>query len=147
MDGNDMKSGGKCPVMHGGNTASASSVTDWWPNALNFDILHQHDRKTDPMGEDFNYREAVKTLDVEALKKDMHALMTDSQDWWPADYGNYGPFFVYPARFPNLKPETIPDFTICHLIANWDMIRKMKNLLSFTPATSRTYKPRYNKVV
>ncbi len=94
MDGNDMKSGGKCPVMHGGNTASASSVTDWWPNALNFDILHQHDRKTDPMGEDFNYREAVKTLDVEALKKDMHALMTDSQEWWPADWGHYGGLMI-----------------------------------------------------
>ena len=94
MDGNDMKSGGKCPVMHGGNTASASSVTDWWPNALNFDILHQQDRKTDPMGEDFNYREAVKTLDVEALKKDMHALMTDSQEWWPADWGHYGGLMI-----------------------------------------------------
>ncbi len=94
MDGNDMKSGGKCPVMHGGNTASASSVTEWWPNALNLDILHQHDRKTDPMGDGFNYRDEVKKLDVEALKKDMHALMTDSQEWWPADWGHYGGLMI-----------------------------------------------------
>jgi catalase-peroxidase len=67
---------------------------DWWPNALNLDILHQHDTKTNPMGEDFDYREALKTLDVEALKKDMHALMTESQDWWPADYGHYGGLMI-----------------------------------------------------
>ena len=66
---------GKCPVMHGGNTESGASVTKWWPNSLNLDILHQHDTKTNPLGEDFNYHEELKKLDVEALKKDMHALI------------------------------------------------------------------------
>ncbi|WP_425403140.1 catalase/peroxidase HPI [Hwanghaeella sp.] len=84
----------KCPVMHGGNTSTSSSVMSWWPNALNLDILHQHDTKTNPMGKDFDYREEVKKLDVEALKKDMHALMTDSQDWWPADWGHYGGLMI-----------------------------------------------------
>lgn len=83
------KPAGKCPVMHGGNTASGKSVTEWWPNALNLDILHQHDAKTNPLGTSFNYREALKTLDVEALKADLRALMTESQDWWPADWGSY----------------------------------------------------------
>ncbi|KAA3525541.1 catalase/peroxidase HPI [Agrobacterium tumefaciens] len=83
------KPAGKCPVMHGGNTASGKSVTEWWPNALNLDILHQHDTKTNPLGASFNYREALKTLDVEALKADLRALMTESQDWWPADWGSY----------------------------------------------------------
>ena len=90
----DQQNTGKCPVMHGGNTAAGHSNMDWWPEALNLDILHQHDRKTDPMGEDFNYREEVKKLDFEALKKDMHALMTDSQAWWPADWGHYGGLFI-----------------------------------------------------
>ncbi len=85
---------GKCPVMHGANTEAGSSVTAWWPNSLNLDILHQHDRKTDPMGEDFDYREAVKKLDVDALKKDLRALMTDSQEWWPADWGHYGGLMI-----------------------------------------------------
>ncbi|THF47730.1 catalase/peroxidase HPI [Allorhizobium terrae] len=94
MSANDMKSAGKCPVMHGGNTATSASNTDWWPNALNLDILHQHDTKTNPFGKDFNYREALKTLDVDALKADVHALMTDSQDWWPADWGHYGGLMI-----------------------------------------------------
>jgi len=94
MDGNDMKSAGKCPVMHGGNTSAGMDVMNWWPKALNFDILHQHDTKTNPMGEDFDYREELKKLDVEALKKDLHALMTDSQDWWPADWGHYGGLMI-----------------------------------------------------
>ena len=94
MDSNDMKSGGKCPVMHGGNTSNSTTVTDWWPESLNLDILHQHDSKTNPMGKDFNYRDALKTLDIAALKKDMHALMTDSQTWWPADWGHYGGLMV-----------------------------------------------------
>ncbi len=85
---------GKCPVMHGGATASAQSNTAWWPKTLNLDILHQHDRKTDPLGADFNYREELKKLDVDALKKDLHALMTDSQDWWPADWGHYGGLMI-----------------------------------------------------
>ncbi len=80
---------GKCPVMHGGATALGNSVMEWWPNALNLDILHQHDAKTNPLGKDFNYREELKKLDVEALKADLRALMTDSQDWWPADWGSY----------------------------------------------------------
>ena len=85
---------GKCPVMHGANTVSEQPGNKWWPNALNLDILHQHDTKTDPMGADFNYREIVKTLDVDALKADLHALMTDSQDWWPADWGTYAGLMV-----------------------------------------------------
>ncbi len=82
-------SAGKCPVMHGGNTALGKSVTQWWPNALNLDILSQHDTKTNPHGKDFNYREELKKLDVEALKSDLRALMTESQEWWPADWGSY----------------------------------------------------------
>lgn len=80
---------GKCPVMHGANTTLGTSVMDWWPNALNLDILHQHDTKTNPLGQDFNYDEELKKLDVAALKADLRALMTDSQDWWPADWGSY----------------------------------------------------------
>ncbi|AEL23832.1 catalase/peroxidase HPI [Cyclobacterium marinum] len=87
-------SAGKCPVMHGGNTSVNASVMSWWPNALNLDILHQHDSKTNPLGQDFDYQEELKKLDVEALKKDMHALMTDSQEWWPADWGHYGGLFI-----------------------------------------------------
>jgi catalase-peroxidase len=94
MDNNNASATGKCPVMHGANTTQNQSTNDWWPNALNLDILHQHDRKTDGMDADFDYREAVKTLDVEGLKKDMHALMTDSQEWWPADWGHYGGLMV-----------------------------------------------------
>ena len=89
-----MSNQAKCPVMHGGNTATGKSVMEWWPKALNLDILHQHDTKTNPLGPDFNYREAVKKLDVAALKKDLHALMTDSQDWWPADWGHYGGLMI-----------------------------------------------------
>ena len=89
-----MTNPGQCPVMHGGNTANNASVTAWWPNALNLDILHQHDRKTDPLGADFDYRKALETLDVAALKRDVTALMTDSQDWWPADWGHYGGLMI-----------------------------------------------------
>ncbi|HHF3105777.1 TPA: catalase/peroxidase HPI [Vibrio diabolicus] len=85
---------GKCPVMHGGQTSTDKSVMDWWPNALNLDILHQHDSKTNPFGQDFNYKEELKKLDVEALKKDLKELMTDSQDWWPADWGHYGGLMI-----------------------------------------------------
>ena len=91
---NKAPSAGKCPFMHGGNTAAGTSKTDWWPKALNFDILHQHDSKTNPMDSGFNYREEVKKLDYAALKKDLHALMTDSQDWWPADWGHYGGLMI-----------------------------------------------------
>jgi len=94
MDGNDIGPSGKCPVMHGGNTEIGNSVMEWWPNALNLDILSQHDTKTDPMGRDFDYREEVKKLDVPALKADLHALMTDSQEWWPADWGHYGGLMI-----------------------------------------------------
>ncbi len=85
---------GKCPVMHGGNTSSESSVTNWWPDTLNLDILHQHDTKTNPLDKEFNYREELEKLDFEALKKDMHALMTETQDWWPADWGHYGGLMI-----------------------------------------------------
>ena len=85
---------GKCPVMHGGATETGMSNMEWWPKALNLDILHQHDTKTNPLGADFNYREEVKKLDVDALKKDLHALMTESQEWWPADWGHYGGLMI-----------------------------------------------------
>ena len=85
---------GQCPVMHGSATTQQMSNTAWWPQALNLDILHQHDRKTQPLDEGFNYREAVKQLDVPALKADLRALMTDSQPWWPADWGHYGGLMI-----------------------------------------------------
>ena len=87
----------KCPVMHGALTSNSNSGTsnkDWWPNQLNLSILHQHDKKSDPMDEGFDYAEEFKKLDFGALKKDLNDLMTDSQEWWPADYGHYGPFFI-----------------------------------------------------
>ena len=83
-----------CPVPHGAHTNLGSSAVEWWPNALNLDILHQHDTKTNPLDPDFNYREAVKSLDVDALKKDLTDLMTDSQSWWPADWGHYGGLMI-----------------------------------------------------
>jgi catalase-peroxidase len=85
---------GQCPVVHGAITAAGVSNMDWWPKALNLDILHQHDAKTNPMDQGFDYRAAVKTLDVEALKSDLRALMTESQDWWPADWGHYGGLMI-----------------------------------------------------
>jgi catalase-peroxidase len=94
MDRTQVAATEKCPVMHGSNTAQRASVSGWWPEALNLDILHQHDVKTNPLGRDFSYREALKKLDVEALKADMRALMTDSQDWWPADWGHYGGLMI-----------------------------------------------------
>ncbi|EIK44227.1 catalase/peroxidase HPI [Cellvibrio sp. BR] len=94
MDNKDTNTAGKCPVMHGANTESSKSVMSWWPNALNLDILHQHDRKTNPLGDDFNYAEEFKKLDLQAVKNDLKALMTDSQDWWPADWGHYGGLFI-----------------------------------------------------
>lgn len=94
MGAHEMKAGGKCPVMHGGMTAAGRSNMDWWPNALNLDILHQHDSKTNPMGPGFDYREELKKLDFAALKRDLTALMTDSQEWWPADWGHYGGLMI-----------------------------------------------------
>jgi catalase-peroxidase len=92
MDGNDGKSAGKCPVMHGASNQHTNR--DWWPNQLNLSVLHQHSALSNPMGETFNYAEEFKKLDLEALRKDLHALMTDSQEWWPADFGHYGPLFI-----------------------------------------------------
>ena len=92
-----MENEGKCPVMHGAMTSNSSSGTsnkDWWPEQLNLNILHQHDRKSDPMDEGFDYRKEFEDIDYDALKKDLNDLMTDSQEWWPADYGHYGPFFI-----------------------------------------------------
>ena len=94
MDQNQTNSAGQCPVMHGGATAAGNQPMAWWPKALNLDILHQHDRKTNPLGADFNYREELKKLDVAALKNDLKALMTDSQAWWPADWGHYGGLMI-----------------------------------------------------
>jgi len=85
---------GKCPVMHGGNTSTGTSNKDWWPEGINLDILHQQDRKSNPMDADFDYREEVRKLDFDALKQDVHALMTDSQAWWPADWGHYGGLMI-----------------------------------------------------
>ena len=93
MDGNDVRASGKCPVAHGALTSTGANVMDWWPNALNLDILHQHDGKTTPL-KGFSYRDEVRKLDVTALKRDLTALMTDSQDWWPADWGHYGGLMI-----------------------------------------------------
>ena len=89
-----MNQKGKCPVMHGGNTSMQKEQKLWWPRTLNLDILHQHDQKTNPLGKDFNYRNALKALDINTLKKDLHTLMTDSQPWWPADWGHYGALMI-----------------------------------------------------
>ncbi len=97
MDGNGDSSAGKCPVMHseGSHTSAGGTANrDWWPNQLDLSILHQHSPPSDPMGSDFAYAEEFKKLDIEALKQDLFVLMTDSQDWWPADYGHYGPLFI-----------------------------------------------------
>jgi len=97
MDSKDNSNTGKCPFHHGSATSMKTSGTtnhDWWPNQLNLNILRQHDKKSNPMEEDFDYTEEFKKLDYEALKKDLHDLMTNSQDWWPADYGHYGPLFI-----------------------------------------------------
>ena len=91
MDGN---SAGKCPVMHGGLTSAGSSVTEWWPKSLNLDILHQHDTKANPLGKDFDYRKEVRSLNFDAVKADLHKVMTDSQEWWPADWGHYGGLMI-----------------------------------------------------
>ena len=89
-----MDSAAKCPVPHGANSTASQVPTKWWPKALNLDILHQHDTKINPLGQDFDYREELKKLDVDALKKDMHDLMKDSQAWWPADWGHYGGLMI-----------------------------------------------------
>ncbi len=97
MGRNDGESAGKCPIMHGSRTQAGDKGTsnlDWWPNQLNLKILHQNTSVCSPLGDDFDYVKAFSTLDLQALKQDLHALMTDSQDWWPADYGHYGPFFI-----------------------------------------------------
>jgi len=97
MDGNDTAGGAVCPFNHGAvkhTSLNVRSDRDWWPNQLNLRILHQHSGKSDPMGRGFSYAKAFAGLDLEALKRELHALMTDSQDWWPADYGHYGPFFI-----------------------------------------------------
>ena len=87
----------KCPVLGGSHTHTAVGTTSnqhWWPNQLNLKVLHQNSPQSNPMGEEFNYAEEFKTLDLDALKKDIISVMTTSQDWWPADYGHYGPFFI-----------------------------------------------------
>ena len=91
---NSSNSSGKCPFMHGSTTTNENSVTKWWPKSLNLDILHQHDSKTNPYGKDFNYRDSVKKLNFKSLEKEMHDLMTEPQDWWPADWGHYGGLMI-----------------------------------------------------
>jgi len=91
---NDSNSSGKCPFMHGATSTQENSVTKWWPKSLNLDILHQHDTKSNPFGNDFNYRDSVKYLDFKSLEKEMHDLMTEPQDWWPADWGHYGGLMI-----------------------------------------------------
>ncbi|MHB1109180.1 MAG: catalase/peroxidase HPI [Devosia sp.] len=91
MDAKTDEGAGKCPVVH---ATAARANRDWWPNQLNLQVLHQHSTLSNPMGEAFNYAEEFEKLDLEALKRDLHALMTDSQDWWPADFGHYGPLFI-----------------------------------------------------
>ncbi|MGD9069852.1 MAG: catalase-peroxidase, partial [Methyloceanibacter sp.] len=85
---------GVCPVMHGGNTEMNNNPTKWWPNALNLDILHQHDARSNPMDRDYNHREAVKSLDFRGVWKDVEKVLTNSQEWWPADWGHYGGLFI-----------------------------------------------------
>ncbi|MDP4989741.1 MAG: catalase/peroxidase HPI [Marivita lacus] len=94
MDGNNLDPKGACPIMHGGNTGTGNSVTKWWPSALNLGILHQHGARTNPMDPDYNHRDAVKALDFNAVKADVEALLTESQEWWPADWGHYGGLMI-----------------------------------------------------
>ncbi|MEO1695607.1 MAG: catalase-peroxidase, partial [Pseudomonadota bacterium] len=96
MDGSHDESAGRCPVMGGAAryTSGSTANQQWWPNQLNIKMLHQNTPQSDPMGRDFNYAEAFKTVDLDALRQDLFALMTTSQPWWPADYGHYGPFFI-----------------------------------------------------
>ena len=94
MDGNTTSQFTGCPVMHGGNTGMGNHPTKWWPSSLNLDILHQHGARVSPMDADYNHRDAVKSLDFTAVWDDVDTLLTDSQDWWPADWGHYGGFFI-----------------------------------------------------
>ncbi|MCA3502765.1 MAG: catalase/peroxidase HPI, partial [Rhodobacter sp.] len=97
MDGNDSATAGKCPVVHGARTLASAAIRsnrDWWPNQLNLKMLHQHSALSNPLGASFSYAEEFRKLDLDALMQDIHALMTTSQAWWPADYGHYGPFFI-----------------------------------------------------
>ncbi|MXX16292.1 MAG: catalase-peroxidase, partial [Gammaproteobacteria bacterium] len=87
-----MSNQGKCPVVH--SAGGGTSNRDWWPDQLNLDVLRQHSPGSNPMGRDFTYAEEFRKLDLDAVKKELHDLMTDSQDWWPADYGHYGPLFI-----------------------------------------------------
>ena len=100
-----VETAGKCPVVHTHTAHGGRSNRDWWPNQLNLKILHQHSSLSDPMGEAFNYAEEFKKLDLEALKKDLFALMTDSQDWWPADFGHYGPLFIRCLLYTSPSPR------------------------------------------
>ncbi|MCP3997342.1 MAG: catalase-peroxidase, partial [bacterium] len=94
MTDQNVESAGKCPVMHGSRARGTTANQHWWPEQLNLKMLDQNSPQSNPMGEEFNYAEEFKTLDLDALKADLVALMTDSQDWWPADYGHYGPLFI-----------------------------------------------------
>ena len=127
----------KCPVMHGASKSNAEGTSnrDWWPNQLKLNILHQHGAKSNPMDEDFDYAEAFNSLDLDALKKDIVALMTDSQDWWPADYGHYGPLFIRMAwhsagtyRTGDGRGGAVPETSVLrHSIAGQTMLTSTKH--------------------
>src|SRR6202140_3892045 len=107
MDAKTDETARKCPVVHGTTNVGVRTTSDWWPKQLKLTVLRQNSLQSDPMGKDFNYAEEFKKLDLKALKKDLTALMTDSQDWWPADFGHYGGFMIRmggdPAGTPRIR--------------------------------------------
>ena len=111
----NINNGSKCPVKH--SAGSGTTNRDWWPNKLNLNILRQHSSKSNPMGGDFNYAKEFKKLDLKAVKKDLYKLMTDSQEWWPADFGHYGPFFIHTASTMVVAVVVQVPSVLNHLIA------------------------------
>lgn len=130
----DDKGAGKCPVNHGAGGGTQSS--GWWPNQLRIDLLNQHSSKSNPLGQAFSYREEFDKLDYETLKNDLRKLMTDSQDWWPADFGNYGPQFIphVMARSRHLSPVGRPVAAVA--VASSALLHSTRGLITST-STSR----------